>query len=344
VDTTLFVCKVKIYLFIVDLEQTMINRKTIIYGWSDNTNIRMLLEEKDTILIEPRKHILDSLPPIAGTLIKKAIYNKAIETTMHVDVAHTYHFHVAPNDEVRRERVFTTSIYDLFVTHKIVHVGEFIFNIDIGNIDQVLGELSLFNHIVSKVSFVRACEHPFLHNFIGPSEEDSEFVTYTHKNVNVPLPKICMCDFGETLNYNETARSYFTQQYLIRELKVPTKITKNNHFHDCVKQVLETFFDSPLKESDIVVINNNSFFSSKRLMYPILYPLQTDVIYMIKEFDILYGTRSTMFLLYELVSSKEFADFLSLQTNRRPILRYTSKRMFYDYIEKVFRVHNVTYF
>lgn len=317
--------------------------KTIIYGFSDNSFITSLLKQKDTILIEPRKHILDTLQPIAGTLIKKGIYKDITETTMHANSSRIYSFNCELKDETRRERVFTTSIYDILLQYPIKEIRSFIFNIEISNLYEILTDLSVFNHIVSRLVFLKNThiKHPILNNFIL-SDQDETFVTYTDKNINVSLPKIFMYDFGKHLKHNTDAKNMFTQQYNIREILIP-KLIKNKQFHDSVLEILTFFFQTECTGCDIIVINNNDFFSSKRVMYPIYYPIQEDFIHLLKEFDIIYGGKSTMFLLYQMLLSDDFSEYLDLQVKQRPILRYNSKRVFYEYIEKIFKVQNIKY-
>ena len=68
-----------------------------------------------------------------------------------------------------------------------------------------------------------------------------------------------------------------------------------------------------------------------------MYPLQDNVVYVNKAFDIIYGTKNCMFMLYQILKSTYFTDYIEEKIKEKPSLfKIFSKRYFYDYIEKIF--------
>jgi hypothetical protein len=70
-----------------------------------------------------------------------------------------------------------------------------------------------------------------------------------------------------------------------------------------------------------------------------MYPLKDNVLYINKLYDIIYGTKNCIYMLYQIIKSKYFSDFLELKKLARPkLFTIFSKLYFFEYISKIFVV------
>jgi hypothetical protein len=70
-----------------------------------------------------------------------------------------------------------------------------------------------------------------------------------------------------------------------------------------------------------------------------MYPLKNNIIYINKMYDIIYATKNCMYMLYQIIKSKYFSDYLDDKKSINPkLFKIMSKRYFYEYIEKIFQL------
>ena len=73
-----------------------------------------------------------------------------------------------------------------------------------------------------------------------------------------------------------------------------------------------------------------------------MYPLQDNILYVNKMFDIIYGTKNCMFMLYQILKSKYFTDYINTKIEeKKTLFKIFSKRYFYDYISKIFLLKEI---
>lgn len=124
----------------------------------------------------------------------------------------------------------------------------------------------------------------------------------------------------------------------------PSKI-----YYENVINNLACIFDSgtlPSNEDnslglDIIIQFNPKYFDSKNTLQ-IMYPLDDNVFYINKVFDIIYGTKNCMFMLYQILKSKYFTDYIEEKiAEKKSLFKIFSKRYFYDYISKIFVIKEI---
>jgi len=94
--------------------------------------------------------------------------------------------------------------------------------------------------------------------------------------------------------------------------------------------------DVCINNLDIIIQFNHRYLESNNTLQ-IMYPLKNDVIYVNKMFDIIYATKDCMYMLYQIIKSKYFSDYLDDKKKDKPgLFKIMSKRYFYDYISKIF--------
>jgi hypothetical protein len=69
----------------------------------------------------------------------------------------------------------------------------------------------------------------------------------------------------------------------------------------------------------------------------IMYPIKDNTIYVNKLYDIMYATKNCMFMLYQILKSKYFTDYIKQKRSEKPkLFKIFAKRYFYDYLSKIF--------
>lgn len=89
---------------------------------------------------------------------------------------------------------------------------------------------------------------------------------------------------------------------------------------------------------EIIIQFNPKYFDDNKTLQ-IMYPLKDNVLYINKMYDIIYGTKNCIYMLYQIIKSKYFTDFLEEKKTSRPkLFTIFSKIYFFDYISKIFVV------
>jgi hypothetical protein len=276
---------------------------------------------------------------------------------------------------VKKYQVYTTSIENIIKRYTIQNINSFVININIENCNEIVQSMESYNHIISRICINKQIANygcKILDNFYClPQDESNEldersslYIVFVHKNLNVEIPKIVVY-FYET-NKRSKEMTLFLQQYKISLLIHQTQDQKQEETQDTTSTIvpypesikyidniqmcnvskiyyenvinnLECIFDkSNSYELDIIIQFNSKYFDSKNTLQ-IMYPLQDNVLYINKFFDIIYGTKNCMFMLYQILKSTYFTDYIQEKIlEKRSLFKIFSKRYFYDYISKIF--------
>jgi hypothetical protein len=283
------------------------------------------------------------------------------------------------NDKLTREVVYNTTFTNIINTYNIQNIKTLIININVNNLDNIFENIILFNHIISQVKIKYYCNKnnsktAFLNNFIEINDKEitykeityKEYQVYSHKNLNVSLPNIAIYFSNfDFLKNNIDKLKLFIHQYqmnlilnksenvtipylntldtlnYLSNLENNTSCIKNNKiYHQNIIDNLENIFSSPkipVNEIDIIIQFTPKFLNNNILQ--IMYPLKDNVLYVNKMFDVIYATKSCMYMLYQILKSKYFTDYIDEKNNIKPSLfKIFSKKYFYDYISKIFIV------
>lgn len=357
----------------------------IVYGYHDLDTLLNLQDicnnksETTVFIIEPRKLHIDKLRSEFNKnnisignkykLITKSLSNndKMVETIMSYDQDEDCYFINTENDhhpDVKRERVYTTSLSNILRDNNIQNITRLVFNINIGNINEILNSIKPFNHLVSRILFKskvdrsiyetnKLLEMSFKRQTKISKPELQDWVEYSHKNLNLELPKICMffTEIGMRRSerllqfvkrykidiiYNKEIITH--QQFLSPDYKLPDiKIDKSILFTKNLLTNLDTVFKSDKKYDVILAFNENTLTNNPN--FYILYPPQDDTLYIDRQFDIIYSSKNAMYMLYELLQSHYFNDWIHEQAKSKPTLfKFFIKRWFYEYISKTFKI------
>lgn len=342
------------------------NEYTIIYGF-DNNIINFIKDEKNVILIEPRKNVIDLLLEKKTltsnvSFIKKCLCispkNETIIYEKSPDCFTLNDENEVSNESVdfknfKKYNVFVTSLLNIILDYNIQNIKSIVINIDISNIYNVIQHIYKFNQIISHIHIKKNIydlyfeshlqdNKSIIYNFTNTLKD--AFYKFDHKNLNIELPKIamyCQDNLIESPNMQK-----LINQYNITPLTID--LSYNIHsgkkskviIHEWIKIALKKFFELEKNNNEnkyeIFFIFNSNYLI-KNFTFPILYPVKNEVLYINKEYDIIYGSKNCMFMLYEILDSDYFLDFIELEKKKRKNLFYIfSKNIFYDYISKIF--------
>jgi hypothetical protein len=205
--------------------------------------------------------------------------------------------------------------------------------------------------------------------------ETGAYFKYVHKNLNVELPSIAMyfLNANEKLNSDELNLliSQYKMNIIIRNedesncldsdvnkmIIVPypesvqiikqeplTNIKASKIFFENVVNTLDTLFSAQstsdsiiqIDNLDIIIQFNPKYFSNNKTLQ-IMYPLKDNTIYINRLYDIMYASKNCMYMIYQILKSKYFTDYIDSKRQERPgLFKIFSKRYFYDYLSKIF--------
>ena len=156
------------------------------------------------------------------------------------------------------------------------------------------------------------------------------FVNQYQINLILNKPHDCMISYEEP-------ETLFNQLTYLQNEKLNSK---NKVYHQNIIDNLEHIFTSsniPVHDIDIIIQFAPKFLNHNILQ--IMYPLKDNVLYVNKMFDVIYATKTCMYMLYQILKSKYFTDYIDEKNNIKPSLfKIFSKKYFYEYISKIFIV------
>lgn len=276
-------------------------------------------------------------------------------------------------NEVFKENVYQTTFREIINTYNIQNIRCLIINIDILNLNKVFSDLIVFNHIISKIKLknLEYSNNNFFDNFeiqktTMTNSYLEEYGVFCHKNLNIALPSIAMY-FSNFDNFSNNIEKI---KLLIHQYQIKLIVSENDNsdiykiksYSDCVNNLeiykndklnrnnkkpyfekivnnLENIFEKSNIETDsvdIIIQFTPKFLNTKILQ--IMYPLKDNMLYINKAFDIIYSTKNCMYMLYQILKSKYFTDYIEKKrANIKPnLFNFFSKNYFYEYISKIF--------
>lgn len=255
----------------------------------------------------------------------------------------------------KKHNVFVTSLKNIISHYDIQNIKSIVINLNISNIYNVLQDIINYNQLISNIYINNEIYFDYfkqhlnkskciLNNFIKLDSNSTLFYHFEHKNLNITLPNIAM--YCQDNNIHSQDIQNLIKQYNITSIHVDLPYNINTSkkskiiIYEWLNNVLHTFFTSEKtnteKKHEIFFIFNQKYLEKNKI-FPILYPLQNDILYINKEYDIIYGSKNCMYMLYEVLNSDYFIDFINAEKTKRKNLFYIfAKNVFYNYISKIF--------
>jgi hypothetical protein len=326
----------------------------IVYGFRDFDQLNTLLEAKQPIiLIEPRKSVLDTIKTILATyktvtLIPKALHPGNVMTEIVLYKSDQKLFTTKPDASLHttNERVFTTSFCNIIKENNIQVLHDIIININVENINDIFNNLEKYHHIVSRLKVSESQNDSFFRpkaDFITTNfniDGDTQgYTCFCHKNLHVPLPRICMYLTQPVPPSVKPVFDLLVAQYGIDvyELENNKYLSPKTPVYEFMTPVLDVVFaKQPDTKYDYIIQFNPDYLKTNDV-FRILYPLKDDVMYINRQFDIIYTSKNCMHMLYQIIKSTYFEEYISgLQESKRALFKLFHKRHFYDYVQNIF--------
>ena len=278
----------------------------------------------------------------------------------------SYHFGDNFIDFHSRERIYTTSLSNIIRDYDVQNILGLYFNINVSNINNILSSIKPFNHLVSKILFKSDVNrsvyetHNLLHSFSRQTKISQtpfqDWVEYTHKNLNIQLPKICMFFTKFSLNDKSNTLIQFIKRYKIDivhgteiipfsnncNLKLPNiQIDNSVLFTKYLLNNLDTIFKSDTKYDIIIALNENILTIQPNFF--ILYPPSDDTLYINCRYYTFSSSKHAMYMLYQILHSNYFNNWINEQSKSKPTLvKFFIKKWFYEYIQKTFKFSSIS--
>ena len=142
------------------------------------------------------------------------------------------------------------------------------------------------------------------------------------------------CIFNKDQNIKEQITVTNNQNEQVNE-NINEQINETNNHNNQNEQINETN-KIDVGDLDIIMQFNPKYFDNNKTLQ-IMYPLKDNIIYINKVFDIIYGTKNCIYMLYQILKSKYFSDFLEVKKIAKPkLFTIFSKMYFFEYISKIF--------
>lgn len=264
---------------------------------------------------------------------------------------------------------YTITLQDIISQYSIQNIKRFTVNLNFTNIKNILDSLLPYNHILSTINIINDIDSSC--KIFGFYKKEPESLLYIHKNLDIDLPNIGLYFLNENENLNRQELSLLIQQYkmniimtnqeninekviipypdsvkIIKNTTVNTRHYSKIYFENVIN-TLDTIFDkdssinnsqSVVKSNDldIIIQFNPKYFANNKTLQ-IMYPLKDDTIYINRVYDVMYATKNCMYMIYQILKSKYFTDYIDLKQKERPgLFKIFAKRYFYDYLSKIF--------
>jgi hypothetical protein len=322
------------------------------------------------ILIEPRKKELDQINMLKFTnkqlydnviVISKLLYddNKAREITLYADNDNNYTV-TNTNKDFIKEKVFTTSLYNIVTEYKIQNIKSIVFNLNIDNIKNCLDNGYCFSHIITyiyvsnetileRLKTTKTMSEFFIESKMEDNDKsnlETNLKVMEHKNLHIPLPKITMYIIDDIPNEIKDKFDLLVAQYNINVCLHKTYTCKkafNKNFvpiHDHIVSCLDDIFCRKDKKDTIeedIIIQFNPKYLLKNEFFQIRYPLKNNMLYVYKDYDIIYGTKNCIHMLYQIIKSTYFTEHIDiLKAKKKVTFNLFCKQYFYEYVHKIF--------
>jgi hypothetical protein len=196
--------------------------------------------------------------------------------------------------------------------------------------------LSCFHHIISSIRISNELRYgsvSFLLNNFNKQIGDTH-TTFTHKNVDIPHPKVLMYLTGKVPLHLQKTFDLLVSQYNIDVLHKTTELSRTT-LYDMWCSVGEAI-DHSNSDYDYVFQFNPKYLLQNKT-FRLLYPVQDGTIFLNREFDIIYTSKATMCMLYQIIRGEHFQNYIEVSQRGRPagIFRLLHKRFVYDYLARM---------
>jgi hypothetical protein len=327
----------------------------IIYGYNDLT-LNIIKKYYNThknieiILIEPFTTYIDEINSLQKQynfkLVKKILIpdNKLIETFVHENSEKEFYL-TKINNYTKRHKVFATSLDNIIKEYDIDYIHNIYINLNIDNFKNLLDKWCNFNYLIERITLPLFINQKLINNLYFTFYEenisideslDFYYMHYLHKNLKINNKNVLLYNIQKKENDKFCK---FIQKYKIKKYNL--EIFENHEYiYDKILYNLENIFNNYKEiEHTNIIIQFNSNYYIKNDYFQINYEIEDALLFVNKEFDIIYSSKNCMHMLYEIIKSKYFKEYIDEQKEKKTkLFKFFSKRLFYEYISKIFKI------
>lgn len=339
----------------------MASWNVLMYGFDENA-VTQLTNYHDSVkiyIIEPRKTLIDYIRQStlynnhqSVVLIPKGLIGENTYKEMKLSS-------ILPLVEVSSdEKCFCTSLCELIMSYKLQHIDQIIFNIHPTNLQAVLNNAIPFSNVVGQIEFTNdlndKLECDFLEIFerqgkkyVNTGSQKKILVMFSPQHsATIELQKFksfveqynmfYMSNDGRFVTHEQINNFDFDTQKRCTTNKQPTPM-----FHQILTEQLKQYFESSFKNDvivDYIVFFNNAYLRS-HYSFNIDTSLTETQIYLEEEFDIIYATKNCWYMVYQILCSKAFEEYIEEKSiGKKALVKILCKRWTWEYLKKLFVV------
>ena len=329
---------------------------TIIYGFNENA-IDIIKKTDNVILIEPFTKNIEKITNYRKQfnfeLVKKLLISEFKLSKLNVyetiKSVYTLDKPSSVNSFIKTHEVFCCNLESIIKDYDIHEIKNIYINLNISNLKNLFDSWTKFNNLIEKVTLPIMINQELLNNlFFTFYEEnislqensslDFHYMHYIHKNLKLKKPKILLYDLNcETpTQLNKLIKR---ENIVIYSNDSNDSNNSNLFLHEKLLNNLDKIFKrEDINEIDIIIQFNSKYYNLNNF-FNINYQIQDTILYINKEYEIVYSTKNCMHMLYEILKSKYFEEYINLEKEKRKkLFKIFYKRTFYEYIQKIFKI------
>jgi hypothetical protein len=341
----------------------MSSQYIIIYGYDPNITFDIIKKytTKKIIIVDPFIKDIDYINKLQTKFnikwIKKLFItdNKLQEINIYEQENLKYSFE-KPLAYLKKHNIFTTSLENIIDEFEIDNIFNIYININVSNLKNLLNKWIEINHLIERITLPIMINQEILHNLFFENYDenisikdndalDFYYMHYTHKDLKRKTTNIILYNISnqksEIINdrYNK-----FKKKYNILEKNVDNKNKNVSVFlHERLIENLTNIFENEKDINNIdIIIQFNSEYYDKYKFFKLIYPINDAILYVNDEYGIIYSTKNCMHMLYEILKSNYFKEFIEDEkSKRKKLFKIFYKRLFYEYIQKIFKINYI---
>lgn len=345
------------------------NNCVIIYGYENKIQISDILKKnKNVILIEPTSTYIDEIIGLQKIykfkLVKKLLIDKNQLSEIKVriedkNICIDNLENKGDKDNGNYKNVYTTSLENIIKEYNIDIIENIYINKNVSNLNKLLDKWCSLNYLIKRITLklinVQMSKNilnnlffTFYDQHISLKDQDQDqldfsYMYYINKKIDEQKPNILLYFMSKETNEEVLQYNKFIKHYNVDVVQNETQncVQKQQQFvYEKISKNLEIIFEEKkekLENIDIIIQFNKEFIKKKKFM-EINFPIKDTILYINKEHDIIYSSKNCMHMLYDILKSEYFTEYIKEQKSKNKLFKIFQKRIFYDYLKTIFKI------
>lgn len=324
---------------------------TIIYGF-DKSVLDIIKNNENVILIEPFTKNIEEITKYQKQfnfeIVKKLLIPNTQFAKLNIYETTTSVFTldkpISTKCFMKNHVVFCCNLESIIEEYDIYHIKNIYINLNISNLKDLFNSWIKFNNLIEKVTLPMNIHKKLLNILFFTFYEENillnenfDYIHYIHKHLTLKTPKIILYDIYPNIDNLTELNKLIKRENLITYDRLD--LDENLFLHEKLLFCLDKIFKiENLNEIDIIIQFNSKYYDVNKF-FNINYEIQDTILYINKEYEIIYSTKNCMHMLYEILKSKYFEEYINCEKEKRKkLFKFFYKRTFYEYIQKIFKI------